>query len=193
MRSLRILALALVSLLALGQTGARADFFLNSDLKKGLACWHDDGSIVFLKPDGTEGQEDDPDVTPAIKIILSSSRPRMVSQEFDTRDPLKSLHVKVDVMASDDFQRTTSPDTSTAAANWKPNMIWYWSGLAVPDVDFWIRGGPGWFYKLANLVPRQWVTVDGLFDQIQPSVNHAILFCVPAGQGSVYLRNPLAE
>jgi hypothetical protein len=62
--------------------------------------------------------------------------------------------------------------------------------IAVPTCDFWIRGGPGWYYKLANaLKPGTWSTVSGHFENLIPTDNHTVLFCAPPGDGSLYIKN----
>jgi hypothetical protein len=58
-------------------------------------------------------------------------------------------------------------------------------------VDFWIRGGPGTFYyKLApKLQALVWTTVTGHFENLAPSQNHTVSFCVPPGDGAIYVKN----
>jgi hypothetical protein len=172
----------------------RADNFLkNADLKDGIAGWHGDGEPALLKADGTEGADGDPDVTPVIKIPLSSGDSRAVYQEISTRDKPTTMHVKVEVYASSDFKRSTHADDYTI--DWKPGGTWYWSAITIPNVDFWIRGGSSnsWFYKLANLKPSAWTTVDGHFEGLPNDDDRVITFCAPPGHGTVYIKNPLAE
>ena len=181
-----MLSLACMSL------NATANDLANTDFQKGLSDWHGDGEIAYLKTDGTEGTETDPDVTPVMKIVLSRSRTLAVYQEFDTRDAKPTnMHVTVDVYASADFVR--SKFASDYSIKWKPGGTWYWSAIAIPDVDFWIRGGPGWFYKLIDLKPGSWSKLDGRFEGLMESDSHVMNFCVPPGQGTIYLKNPSVE
>jgi hypothetical protein len=172
----------------------RADNYLtNADLKDGVAGWHGDGQATFLKPDGTEGADGDPGVIPVIKVTLSSGESHFVYQEISTRDKPTAMHVKVEVFASSDFQRSTHADDYTI--QWKPGGTWYWSAIAVPSVDFWIRGGSSnsWFYKLSNLKPGTWTTVDGHFEGLPTDEDRVISFDVPPGHGTIYFKNPVAE
>jgi hypothetical protein len=172
----------------------RADEYLkNTDFKEGISCWRGDGHPVFLKPDGTEGDEQDTGVIPVIKLELSKSNPRAVYQEYETHDTPGTQHLRVEVYASSDFKRSTFPNDYSQDINWKPGGVWYWSGEAVPNVDFWIRGAPGYLYKMANLKPSQWVTVDGFWDQAQKAEDRAVCFFVPPGTGTVYIKNPSAK
>ena len=164
-----------------------ATYLINSDLKESIAGWSGDGESKFLKPDGLEGDETDPGAIPVIKLDLSRGSPRAVYQEFVTRDKPTNLHIKVDVFASLDFQRSKFPSDYTIT--WKPGGTWYWSAIAIPSVDFWIRGGPGWFYKLTSLKPGKWVTVNGSFEGLSSDENRVVNFCVPPGEGAVYLKN----
>ena len=169
-----------------------ADYLKNTDFSEGLSCWRGDGEPAFLNPDGTEGQEGDKGVVAVLKIPLSKGEPRSVYQEFDTKDNPKTQHLRVDVFASRDFKRSKfSTDYTPGISNWKTGGTWYWSDEVVPNVDFWIRGAPGYLYKLANLKPGQWVTVDGRFDT-DPVEERSVYFFVPAGDGTIYLRNPSA-
>jgi len=170
----------------------RADYLKNTDFKEGFEGWHGDAEVVFLKPDGTEGQETDTDAILVIKVPLSKGSSRAVYQEFETRDKPTDLHIKVDVFASSDFKRSKFADDYSI--NWRAGGTWYWSAIAIPNVDFWIRGGgSSWFYKLANLKPGAWVTVDGSFEGLPGDEDRVVNFCVPPGDGIIYLKNPVVE
>ena len=167
----------------------RADYLVNSNLKEGIVCWSGGGESKFLKADGVEADETDPGAVPVIKLTLSRGSSSAVYQEFETRDKPTTLHIKVDVFASLDFQRSKFPEDYSITL--KPGDTWYRPNIIVPTVDFWIRGGPGWFYKLANLKPGKWVTVSGSFEGLTDDENRAVYFCVPPGEGAVYLKNPV--
>jgi hypothetical protein len=171
----------------------QADYLKNTDFKEGLSCWRGDGKTAFLNPDGTEGAEGDKGVTPVIKIALSHGQPRAVYQDYETRDNPPTQHIKVDVFASNDFKRSTFANDYTSSIHWQPGGVWYWSAEAIPNVDFWIRGSPGFIYKLANLKPGEWVTVDGFWDSAPPAQDRSAYFIVPPGEGTVYIKNPAAR
>jgi hypothetical protein len=166
-----------------------ADYIKNGDLTEGLAGWTGDGERAFLKADGTEGEDGDAGVTPVIKLKLSSGRPREVSQDINLHDSPTTLHLKVDIFVSSDFKPSTFPQDYSKT--WKTGT-YYWTALIVPTCDFWIRGGPGWFYKLAAAVPGNWSTVEGDFDNLEALQERTISFCVPPGEGTLYLKNASA-
>jgi hypothetical protein len=184
----------LVTSILVGMTviSLRADNYLkNADMKEGFAGWHGDANAAFLKPDGTEGADGDADVIPVIKMSLGGES-RSLYQDIETRDKPITMHVKVEVFASSDFKR--SPHADDYNTTWKPGSIWYWSAIALPNIDFWIRGGStGYFYKLMNLKPGAWTTVDGRFENLPQDLDRSIDFCIPAGKGAIYLKNPVAE
>jgi len=169
----------------------QADYLKNTDLKAGLAGWHGDGASAFLNSDGNEGAGGDPAAIPVIKISLSKAQPHTVYQEFDTTDTPTSLHIKVDVFASSDFKRSTFPQDYTK--EWTPGGTWYAPRDFIVDVDFWIRGSGGrrFFYKLANnLKPGNWTTVTGNFQGLSRDRDRVVNFCVPPGEGTIYIKNP---
>ena len=192
MRSLLPVTLAVLFLAGLMSFSLQADYLKNTDLKEGFACWNGDGEAAFLNPDGTEGAEGDKGVIPVIKLVLSKGESRAVYQEYETKDDPKTQHIRVQVYASNDFKRSTFATDYSPEINWKAGGTWYWTGEEIPNVDFWIRGSPGFIYKLANLKPGQWVTVDGRWDSPPPAEDRAVYFVVPPGEGTVYLRNAAA-
>ena len=175
---------------------ARADYLKNSDLKNGLEGWHGDGVMAYLKQDGTEGAEDDVDVKPAIKIFLSRNGSRSVYQEFETRDHPTDLFFKVNILPSSNFQPSKSyDDYSKEVSSFQPGDYLVWSGVAVFKVDFWIRGGPdgpNWLYQMADSVTvGKWSTVLHTFKNVRDDMNRTVYFCVPPGQGAIYIQEPL--
>lgn len=193
MRASSLVTLAALVLAGMMPLSLQADYLKNTDFKEGISCWRGDGKPAFLNPDGTEGAEGDKGVTPVIKIALSHSQPRCIYQDYETRDKLPTQHIKVDVFASSDFKRTTDTSYYTSSIHWKPGGVWYWSGEAIPNVDFWIRGSPGFIYKLADLKPGEWVTVDGFWDSAPSAQDRSVYFIVPAGEGAIYIKNPSAS
>ena len=161
-------------------------------MKNGFSSWRGDGNTAFLKADGTEGADGDPDVTPVIKMTLGGQS-RSVYQEFEARDKPTTMHVKLEIYASSDFQRSSNKEDYNTF--WNPGSIWYWSAIIIPQVDFWIRGGSGmWFYKVINLKPGAWTTLDGHFENQDPNVEDRVIdFCVPAGKGTIYIKNPVVD
>jgi hypothetical protein len=182
----------IIALSCIGTFSLSADPILrNGDLSEGLAGWHDDGRLTYLNPDGTEADDASSGAIPVIKLHLSGD-PRLVSQEYETHDSPTTLNISVQVMPSADFKRST--DDSLYSAKWSPGGTWYWSALVVPTSDFWIRGGPGWYYKLCDaLKPGKWTTVNGHFENLAPTEDHVVYFCVPPGDGSLYLKNAVVS
>jgi hypothetical protein len=163
----------------------------NGDLKDGMSGWHGDGSLVYLKADGTEGSDTDTDAIPVIKMHLRGES-QSVFQDYEAKDTPTTLHVKVDVYASSDFKRST--DSNDYNIQWKAGGTWYWSALVIPNVDFWIRGASSTnCYKLADLKPGAWTTVEGRFEGLPKDLDRSIDFCVPAGHGAVYIKNITVE
>ena len=191
-RPISPITLAVVLLAGMMPLTVRANYLINTDLKDGLSGWHGDGEAAFLTPDGIEGAEGDKGVIPVIKIELSKGEPRSVYQDYETRDDPKTQHLRVQVFASSDFKRSTFASDYSPDINWKAGGTWYWTGEEIPNVDFWIRGSPGFLYKLANLKPGQWVTVDGRWDSPPPAEDRAVYFIVPPGDGTIYIRNASA-
>lgn len=190
MRTLILLAAAV--LLGMTPFSLRADYLKNGDMKDRLSDWRGDGEAAFLAPDGTEGAEGDKDVIPVIKITLSKGQPRSISQDYETKGNPATQHVSVEVYASADFKRSTFDSDYSSDINWKAGSTWYWSAGAIPKVDFWIRIAPGFCYKLANLKPGQWVTVDGRWDSSMPAEDRNVAFFVPPGDGTIYIRKASA-
>ena len=170
----------------------QADYLTNTDFSDGISGWHGDGEVAYLKADGTEGAEGDVGVTTVIKLSLSHGSSHSVSQEFETRDHPKTLQFKVSVYASSDFKRSASPDDYTSeVSNFQAGTTLIWSAIAVLNVDFWMRLDSGSsYYKLDNLKPKTWVTLKVKWDSIEDDENRTIHFCVPPGDGFVYIKNP---
>jgi hypothetical protein len=163
------------------------DILRNGNLQDGLSGWHGDGRLVYLLPDKTESDDASSGGIPVIKLRLSHDSSE-VYQEYETHNSPTSLNISVDVMASSDFRRSDDKDLYTTT--WSAGGTWYWTALAVPTVDFWIRGGPGtYYYKLANLKANAWTTVKGHFENLPATDDHVVTFCVPPGDGAVYLKN----
>ena len=185
-------AALLITGLAFCALPVRADENLtNADLKEGLSGWHGDGSLVFLSPDGTEGTEGSPDVTPVIKLELSRSDVRSVYQELSVHGQATQMSYKVDVSAAAKIVRSTSRDDYTIQLFDYHSGHFNWTAIGTCNVDFWIRAGsdPSWLYVLGHPTVGQWTTVSGSasFDPNTSSLN--VLYCVPPGEGAVYLKN----
>jgi len=168
-----------------------AEYLENTDFKDSIAGWHGDGQPAFLKEDGTE----DSMGQPVLKLMLSRSGPHMVYQEFKTHDKPASLHMQVDILASDDYQRSkTLGDYTTELLDYGSNTYLMWNAIGVCNVDFWIRlGSPnsvGWHYKLAAVRAQKWVTVDNAFTTNVETDKWTIYLCVPPGKGTLYIKNP---
>ena len=163
------------------------DILKNGNLQEGLSGWHGDGHLVYLLPDNTESDDAASGGIPVIKLRLSHDAAE-VYQEYETHNSPTALTISVDAMPSSDFRRSDDKDLYTKT--WSPGGTWYWTGApAVPAVDFWIRGGPGYYYKLASLAANVWTTVKGHFEGISATDDHVVSFCVPPGDGAVYVKN----
>jgi hypothetical protein len=166
----------------------RADYLTNSDLKQGFAWWHGDGEPAFLNPDGTEGSEGDKDVIPVIKIHLSKGESRSVYQEYETKDAPKSLHVTLQVYASDDFKRSAYADDYSSDINWRSTGTYYSIDQEIPNADFWIHDVPSGLYQLSDLKPSEWTSIDCSFDCTTVADERTLFFNAPPGEGTIYIR-----
>ncbi|HEX4141208.1 MAG TPA: hypothetical protein VHY09_12725 [Candidatus Methylacidiphilales bacterium] len=170
----------------------RADFLTDNTMQEGLSVWKGDGEVAYLNADGTEGQQGDQGVTQCIKITLSKSHPRYIYQDYTAPADLAHLNVTVEVYASFDFKRSKFPDDYSQDQHWTSGSTWYWSAETVPNVDFWMRGAPGYQYKMQNLKVGQWNTVKAGWDPGASATDRAICFFVPAGEGAIYIRKATA-
>ena len=85
------------------------DYLKNTDFKEGFQMWRGDGRTVFLKPDGTEGDENDPGAFPVLKIVLAKKKARVVYQDYKTADNPNTQNIRVEVYASIDFNAAGLP------------------------------------------------------------------------------------
>ena len=124
------------------------NYFKNADFKEGSQAWRGDGKAAFLKPDGTEGSEDDPGVIPVIRLSLSKGQAHSVYQEFQPQDAPGRLRIKVEVYASIDFKR------SSHASDYATDDV-----MTIPNDDFGVRILPDYFQQPFHLVPGKWTKV----------------------------------
>jgi hypothetical protein len=188
----KLLVFAFITL-GLAPLALAAELLTDTSMQEGLSVWKGDGEVAYLNPDGTEGAQGDNGVTQVIKIALSKSHPRCISQEYTASADLARLNVSVDVYPSFDFKRSTFADDYSQDQHWTSGSTWYWSAETIPKVDFWIRGAPGYQYKMANLKPGQWNTVKASWDAGASATDRTICFFVPAGDGAVYIRKANAS
>jgi hypothetical protein len=177
MRSLSPLILTAGLLMGMASLALCDNYLKNADFKEGSQLWRGDGQAAFLKPDGTEGSENDPGAVPVIRLTLSKGQRRSVFQEFQMKDAPNKLHFKVQVYASVDFKRSTHASD-------------YESDDYIPNADFVFRFMPDYFQQTANLKPDEWVTVQGTWTSPTPSDGRAVYFIVPPGEGTIYIKNP---
>ena len=176
----------------------RANYLTNTDFGIDLSGWHGDGERVYLKSDGTEGSETDSDAIPVIKIALAHGHSHYVSQEVDFKDKPDGVHVQVEIYVSADFQRSKF-DTDYTVPQHFP-VMWEYDEQTI-NSDFWIRLGPNdyygydeWSYTSGEAKPGKWVTVKAVWPAGEKAADHfTVNFCVPPGEGTVYLRNPVAD
>ena len=177
MRSLSSVIVAALILIGFTPIAVHADYLKNTDFKEGSQLWRGDGQAAFLNPDGTEGSEDDPGVTPVIKISLSQSRVHAISQEFDAKNPPGKFHFSVQVYASLDFKR------STRASDYQDDDY-------MPSTDFLVRLLPNYSEQSATLKPGRWVTMEGILFSGSETGEYEIYFIVPPGTGTIYIKKP---
>jgi len=179
----------------------RADYLANTDLKEGMSAWHGDGESVYLKPDGTEGTEDDTGAVLVFKLRLSPDQPRYIYQEIKTRENPATLHFKVDFLASADFQPSKSESDYTPELLGPPGSgggSFEWADYGIVEADFWIKAGPSSYrssyaydyFMTANAIKGKWVTVDRTFQGVEKIDDRTVYFCAPPGVGTLYLKNP---
>jgi len=187
--------LGFLSLVAVGLAPAilHADLLKDNTMQEGLSVWKGDGEVAYLNADGSEGAEGDKGVTQVIKLSLSKSHPRSIYQDYEAPADLAKLKVTVEVFASFDFKRSKFPTDYSQDVHWAAGSTWYWTGEEIPDVDFWIRGAPGFDYRLANLSPGQWATVKASWDAGGSATDRTLCFFVPAGDGAIYIRKATAN
>lgn len=172
----------------LGSSATRAELLKNTDFGSGKSHWKGGGQVVFVKPDGTEGAASDPGAVRALRISLKNKEPQSVYQEFPTKDRPKTLKVTVQYMASPNFKRTE--DESLYSISWTSGT-YFWSAVVVPHADFWVRVSPGWLYRIGGQASATWQTLQGVWNDALPVEERAIHFCVPAGEGSLYIKDPV--
>jgi hypothetical protein len=179
MRSFLLLVLATGLSMVIAPLALGDNYLKNADFKEGSQMWRGDGQQAFLKPDGTEGQDGDPGVTPVIRVNLSPGQRRVVYQEFQVHDSPATLHIKLDVYASIDFKRSTRADD-------------YASDDPMPNTDFMVRLVPEYFQQTFDTVkPGEWVTLKADWSSPQATEDRAIYYFIPPGVGVLYIKNPV--
>jgi hypothetical protein len=174
----------------------RANYFTNTDFGVDLSGWHGDGEKAYLKADGTEGDDTDADAIPVIKIALAHGHSHYVSQEIDLTNKPDGVHVQVEMYVSADFQRSKFDSDYTVPQHFP--VMWEYDEQTI-NSDFWIRMGPSiyyddWNYTSGEAKQGKWVTVKAYWPAGQKAGDHfTVNFCVPPGEGTVYLKNPVAD
>jgi hypothetical protein len=164
-------------------------YLKNGDLKEGWTYWHGSGEMAFLNKDGSEGSEGDKDVIPVIKIPLSHGESREVYQDYNIGDSPDTLNFNLDIFASKDFKRSSyKTDYNSNLMGNTEDWSWY---VVVPCADFWIRSSPAaYFYITRPLMPGAWTTVNYSWPLSLKVDSRTVYFCVPPGDGVVYIKNP---
>jgi hypothetical protein len=173
------LLLAVGLLFALSLPAFCDNLLTNTDFKNDSQGWHGDGHVVYLKPDGTEGDQTDTGVTPVLKIALAKGQPHAVYEVLRSKDAIGTLHASVEVFASTDFKRSTHADDYVVQ-----------DSFTMTVTDFMIRMSPDFWEQDASLTPGNWKTVHADYTALQAVDERAIYFQVPPGDGFVYIRNP---
>jgi hypothetical protein len=157
------------------------NLFENADFKEGFQGWHGDGHAVFLKPDGTEGDETDPGVIPVIKIALAKGQPHSVYQTIRSKDIAGMAHVSVEVFASIDFKRSTHADDYAVQDEFN---------MTVTDFEIRFNQPDTWTEQDSELKRGKWTTVHATWGAMQATEERAVYFIIPPGDGYVYIKNP---
>jgi hypothetical protein len=153
----------------------------NADFANGTQGWHGDGHVVYLKPDGTEGDQTDSGAVPVLKIVLAKGQPHAVYQTLRSKDAASgTLHITVDVFASPDFKRSTHADDYATQDSFPMTVT-----------DFLIRMQPDWWEQDSSLTVGNWKTVRADYGALQAVDGRTIYFQIPPGDGFVYLKNPV--
>ncbi len=151
----------------------------NADFKEGAQGWHGDAKAVFLKPDGTEGDESDAGVTPVLRLTLARGHPLSVYQVIRSKDAAGKLNLSVEVFASIDFKRSTHPDDYALE-----------NDFTMPSVDLLIRFMPDYWQQDSKLKPGAWVTVQQQLSGLSAADERSLFIVVPPGEGFIYIRKP---
>jgi len=165
---------------------AQGNDLFNPKFTEGTSGWHGIGEVVYLKSNGEESIDPVEGAVQVLKIPLKPTASREITQEFTTVDQPTQLYMHLEMSASRDFKRGAEQDNSTAP--WKANVTKVTSRVVIPNSDFWVRLGPGWVYRTANVTPN-WTAIDVTFKNVAATRYRQISFCVPCGKGSVYIRN----
>jgi len=165
---------------------AQANDLFNPQFAEGINGWHGIGEVVYLKPNGEESADPVQGAIQVLKIPLKPTASREIIQEFTTVDQPTQLHMHVEMSASPDFKRDARQDNTVTP--WKANVTKVSSQVVIPQSDFWVRLGPGWVYRTANVTPK-WTSMDVTFKNVAATRYRTICFCVPCGKGSIYIRN----
>lgn len=172
-----LLAAVLLAFLCPIAHGDDGTLVRNADFKDGSQGWHGDGHVVYVKPDGTEGSEDDPDVVPAMKIALERYQAHAVYQELNTKPVLARVQVSAQVFASDDFKRIGTSDSVAVDAP------------MVTTSDFLIQLNPDYLQNGSALTPGHWTTINTSFELLHAADERGIYLMVPPGKGFIYIKN----
>jgi len=165
-------------------TPAFANYLTNADLTDSLGGWNGDGERVYLRTDGTEGNADDKDAVPCIKLRLTDGV-QSVTQEYETNDQPPSLHVTVQIYASKDLKIAPFPDDQTTG-----DGSHYVGNVRVPDGDCWVGEEPSHTRRGVPLKLGQWNAVDLVIRHMKQINDRTLSFNVPPGQGTIYIRTP---
>lgn len=155
--------------LAGGTIPSYADGLENGDFAKGKSKWMGDGTVVYLKPDGTISLTDDskpgsllpstslskpatatpapgatapdqkPKNTPIIEVKLKSTQFADVFQKFRTPKEMDVVNAEVVFKGSADFKMNDKATIYDREITWKPGTFYYWSALVHPKVDVLMR------------------------------------------------------
>lgn len=205
-------------MLAGGTIPSHADGLENGDFSKGKSKWMGDGTVVYLKPDGTISPTDDsrsgsllpapsapatgtpgapaagqpPKNTPIIEIKLKTTQFADVFQKFRTTKDMDAVNVEVFFKGSADFKLNEKATVFDREITWKPGTFWYWSALVRPKVDVLLRldKRDNYMYKLDAVKPGgDWQKTKVHWNDVGGGQDVTLHVLVAPGHGTVYLKS----
>jgi len=191
-----------------------ADGLENGDFAKGKSKWMGDGTVVYLKPDGTISLTDDsksgsllpspptpgtgaaasdqkPKNTPIIEVKLKTTQFADVFQKFRTPKEMDVVNAEVVFKGSADFKMNDKATIYDREITWKLGT-YYWSALVHPKVDVLMRldKRDNYMYKLDAVKPGgDWQKTKVRWDNVGGGQDVTFHFLVAPGHGTVYIKS----
>lgn len=172
---------------------AFAKDFENGNFADGKSPWLGGGTVVYLKPDGTESETEEPESVPVAKIKLNKTQFREISQKFETQAGTGSLKVEVVYKGSADFQIQEKSNQFTKGNTFEADGTTYYRGTLVsPKADLCARlDTPGSYaYKLAKVQPgADWKTLKITWTDVGEKKDVKLSILAPPGEGTLWIKS----